>query len=485
MAEETSRPPTLPSTADATPYAPVSWLAVAAMLATIMFAVLLLGAGYGAVKDKRPLLQEWLLVLPIAAIVLSFAARRVIRNAEGTRTGELFGVNLPNAAWWVSLVLLLGYGAYMLAIDVVIRREARGEVERWVNLIAEDKIPQAFDRTLPPGGRRRGVGELQAEFREELLTFRNSDLVRTALRNKGEMTFTPGSIRDWQYKPTGIDCVFTGTVRCPEGTFPVHVMLKAGEGVSGAEGVPGGRQWQIVPGTSFIQWTGSTRTPYGALLGELERQGTVFGQSFVRTFAERPGAQYFTYKGYVEPGGDPAACYRPVDTAPARAAVTGGQGIFVGIPPDQLDKHRAEVRDRLLRLPDGQTPTDHQRNQLQAVWERGTVMAPGTRLRGTAEPPTLIQVTDTAVEVRVPFETPIPGDEASVARGRVVVTATDPGLLDELKRLRTSADPDKPADSPDQFKGRQFPWRVTAIESDLVKVRQRGSGGPGGDGPGG
>src|SRR4051812_180434 len=108
MAEAPSRPPTLPSTADAAPYAPVSWLAVAAMLSTVLFAVFLLVTGYGAYKDKRPLLQEWLLVLPVAAIVLSFAARRVIRNSEGTRTGELFGVDLPNAAWWVSLVLSLG-----------------------------------------------------------------------------------------------------------------------------------------------------------------------------------------------------------------------------------------------------------------------------------------------------------------------------------------------------------------------------------------
>lgn len=481
---ETSRPPTLPSTADATPYAPVSWLAVAAMGVAGLFTVLLLFAGYGAVREKRPLLQEWMLALPVAAIVFSFAARRVIRNSEGTRTGVLFGIDLPATAWWLSLVLMLGYGAYLMAIDFAIRRDARGEVERWVGLIVEDKIPQAFNRTLPPGG-RKPEAQLLAQHREEILVFRQSDLVRVALRNKGATTFEPGGMRDWQYKTSGIDCVFAGTLRCPEGSFPVHVTLKGVEGVPGAEGAGAGRQWQVVPSSGgYFQAAGAAITPYGYYVGELERKAADYAGGFVRVFLEKPGAQYFAYKGYVEPGGDPATVFRVYDTGQPRAAVAGAIGGFFSPPPEQNQKYLKAVRDQLYRTQSGAPATDKQRDDFIKIWERGGILPPGARIRNSADTTGLIQVTDTAVEVRVPIELLIPGDELTAARGRLVLACTDPGVLSELKQLRASADPGKPSTRPDEFRDRVAHWRLVAIESDLVKVKMQGPGDPNAmDGP--
>jgi hypothetical protein len=486
---ESSRPPTLPSTADTTPYAPVSWLAVAAMGVAGLFAIMLLFAGYGAFREKRPLLQPWLLALPAAALVFSFAARRVIRNSEGTRTGELFGVNLPNAAWWLSLVLMLGYGAYLLAIDFAIRRDARTEVERWVGLIIEDKIPQAFNRTLPPGG-RKSEARLLAENREELLIFRQSDLVRIALRNKGAATFEPGGMRDWQYKPSGIECVFTGTLKCPEGSFPVHVSLRGTEGVAAAEGAGAGRQWQIAPSmTGYIQAAGAgvVRTPYGFYVSELERKGTEYAAGFVRVFLdrvyapphERLAAQYFAFRSYTEPDGDPTTGFRVAETAHARSAVAGIVAEPFALPSDQQTKYLEEVRDRLFRLSGGGTPTPKQKEEFMRIWERGGIMPPGMRIRNNSDTISLINVTDSAVEVRVPVELPIPGDDLSAARGKVVAVCTDPAILDELKRVRAASDPNKPSDKPDEFRDRSPRWRILAVESDLNKVKQREQRDPG------
>ena len=86
MAEPAPR--RIPSTADPVPYVPVSWMAVAAMAVASIFVGTLLAFGVAAFLAKKPLIQPELLALPAIGVVLSFAARRVIRNAEGTRTGE-------------------------------------------------------------------------------------------------------------------------------------------------------------------------------------------------------------------------------------------------------------------------------------------------------------------------------------------------------------------------------------------------------------
>src|SRR5262249_18763730 len=186
-------PPALPSTADTAPYVPVSWMAVAAAAVAILFVLVLIGSGYGAYRAKRPLIAPQILVFPAVAIVLSFAARRLIRDSEGTRTGELFGANLPNVAWWIGLVGILGYGTYLFAIDFSIRRDAEAEVTKWVDLIrkkddptAPDPVELAFIRTLEPGRRAAFTritnraelhSKLQAEMRDGLIAFQQTDLI--------------------------------------------------------------------------------------------------------------------------------------------------------------------------------------------------------------------------------------------------------------------------------------------------------------------
>ncbi|MCX8140615.1 MAG: hypothetical protein N3E46_13115, partial [Gemmataceae bacterium] len=90
----TTPTPSLPATTDTSDYVPVSWMAVAAALVAAAFVFTLLFAAYTAFTTRRPLVLPELLVLPAIAIVLSFAARRLIQNSEGTRTGLLYGVDL-------------------------------------------------------------------------------------------------------------------------------------------------------------------------------------------------------------------------------------------------------------------------------------------------------------------------------------------------------------------------------------------------------
>ena len=208
MAEPTPAP-ALSSTADTIPYVPVSWMAVAAIAVASLFVGILLALGLSAFLAKKPLIQPELLAFPAIGVVLSFAARRVIRNAEGTRTGE----NLANNAWWICVIAGLGYAAYLLAIDFAIRRDARSELERWIEHIKtgdEVSFNTAFLRTREPGQRSTirpdDTAQIKGRFRDEYVAFEQCDLVRIAQRNKGASDFTAGVVKEWTTRAGGVDC---------------------------------------------------------------------------------------------------------------------------------------------------------------------------------------------------------------------------------------------------------------------------------------
>jgi hypothetical protein len=497
MADQTPTP-VLPSTADPIPYVPVSWMAVAAATVASLFVAVLLILGVSGFVNKKPLIMPELLVFPVIGVVLSFAARRMIRNSEGTRTGE----NLANTAWWMSLVGGLGYTAYLMAIDYSVRRDAQGEVNRWVeNIIREDPSDESFNlafmRTMDPGRRAsldpRDTAKLRALFPDQYLMFEQCDLVRVARRNRGDgvCKFEPGGLRDWMYRPSGIDCVFTGTLKCPEGSFPVNVPLRGTDPPPGTEAA--GRQWGIfVPSNGFIAAENVTRTRYGWLVRTLERSGGQFGGEFITAASNGPAAVPYVYQVMARPDSDREHWKRLLDSAWARLAVAGGPGFVL---PPYTKEYADNVPENLFKLPGRGTPNNDQKKEFMKVWSTQGLIPPGGRVKGSPDTAPTIGVTETAIEVRVPCELPMVTSDGfpSAARGRVVVVCTDRGVIEELKRLRAEARPEEgTAFMPEEFRTRDFKWRVDRVESDLSPVPMamprpgEGAGPPGGPpGPGG
>jgi hypothetical protein len=391
----------------------------------------------------------------------------------------------------MALILGLCYIAYLFAIDYAIRRDARGEVEKWIgslNTGGEEGTSAAFYRMLPPGA-RQGVGgptdtgTMKLRFRDELMMFRESDLMKVALRNKGEVAFAPAGV-SWAYKPGSIECTVTGSVTCPEGTFPVVVPLKAVEGVKGPEGGDR-RQWMIdrPRGGAFIDQSRVTRTPYGWLVVALEDGGNKFGREFVGHAAGGPVTHAYAYRAFVAEGGDtrgwaevardPQQILQFLFAAPARAAGDAGYAEY-------MDKH-------FYKLPGGAEPQPDQKSRFFNSWNLQSLRPAGDKFKTTEGTPTdkeSVAVTEGAVEVRVPAEIPIPGTTNS-ARARVVVVCTDPALLAEVKRLRAEANPGQGTDRPPAEVvelARKATWRVARVESDMAPVNtaQPGRGGPGG-----
>lgn len=466
---DNSTAPALPSTADPTPYVPVSWMAVAAMLVSGLFAVVLLGLAISAFISKRPLIMMQLLVFPVIGVVLSFAARRMIRNAEGTRTGE----KLANAAWWTSLVAGLGYAAYLFAIDLSIKQDAQGEAQRWTEFVVKGEWDRAFLRTVEPArrpGLRPDPVKLQAEFPDPYLAFSQCDLIQLVQRNRGDCTITLGGMKDKVYKPTGIDCIIGAELKCPEGKFGLNIALRGTEGITGAEG--GTRQWMIVPPRNgFVARDQIALTPYGWAVSDLHYSGAQYGKQVLDTI-EKSGTWVHPLV-YHEQIADTAKL--PFWTAlgqttPARVAVAGG---IANLAPFYTADYTHYIRNEFFRLPGGGKPSNEQQMIFADSWNTYGLVRPGSRLKNSPDTNERVVITDRAVEVHVPCELPFKSTEMSnvAARCRLVVTSSDPALLAELRQLRAAADPNQASVTPpDNFRKRDFRWRVARLETDLQRV---------------
>jgi hypothetical protein len=493
MADATPTP-ALSSTADTMPYVPVSWMAVSAVLAAGAFLVLLLFFGYSAAfKDHKPLIMPSLLILPVVGVVLSFVARRMIRNSEGTRTGE----SLANAAWWISVIGGLGYSAYLFAIEYSIRREAKGELEQWVGyILKEDKEnhDRAFTRVIEAN--RRGnlpAAGLVAQFPEIYIAFGQSDIVRIAKRNPGPdvCKFEADTLKDWMYRPGSIDCVVTGLLKCPEGTFPMEIPLRGNDAKAGMEG--GGRQWSIImPPNGLVVREKSTLTPYGWRIEELEKSGSGFAKELVVRSSSGPNAAQLVYQTMIRETPDIPFLEASRLVTPTGWAMAGGPASAVAFTKNYLastKEYSDYLQNHLFKLPEGRDASPEQKQRFLTIWNTIGLLPTGLRIKGNdkIDSNAFLSVTDTAIEVSVPCEIPFPGTtgEMAAARGRVVVACTEPDVLAEVKRLRAEANPDQgTASPPPDFMKRAFKWRVVRIESDLHEVRMAPQqSGPGGTPP--
>ena len=189
----------------------------------------------------------------------------------------------------------------------------------------------------------------------------------------------------------------------------------------------------------------------------------------------------------VKPDGDVRYWQTALLTTPGRLGVTGG---LAAVVPHTKEFQAFSFPDQFFKLPGGRDPSPEQRAQFKTIWENAGLLPSGGRLRNSTDKQAHLTVTDSAIEVRVPCELPLPGVDANAAaRGRVVVVSTDPALLAELKQLRAEAKPDDGTTMPaEELFRRDFKWRIVRIESDLVRVvmQQRpGEGGPPVPAPGG
>ncbi|CAN5618164.1 hypothetical protein BH11PLA2_BH11PLA2_19220 [soil metagenome] len=481
--------PRLPMTSDTSDYAPYSFLAILSLSVAVLFAVLLIIFGFGALRQGQSVILPELLIIPLIALVLSFAARKQIANSEGTRVGLQF----VNYAWWIAIVGGGSYLVYLFGVYFAIRRDADTAFRTWSDTVVKANpleaknvdLLRAFHGTLPPekqGGMAfTDYAKIQSLAGPGLMAFRQSDIVRVAYRNKGDLKFEIGGLEEWTQKGPRLECRLTVKATCAEGEYGLSVPMARLNEAGKSESV-----WQIVPngsqnneGTSFLR-TGKLNA-YGDRIRDMEVAAAQFVYQYFLGTASLRGfnSRLFDEFGQTTSNGGKVV-ERLQKESEARMAAFGG--LAWGLP-DPADGYDATMK-KYFQPTDKGDPVreDEQRKAFARVWKSGTIGSPGFVLAKSPDQSSILVPVATGWEIRVPVEMTTANSQdrsPSAARGVVVLMCDDKEFLIELDKLKNTPSPLNDA-RPLLAPKIPVPWRLSRIESDM-KMQLPPRQGPGPD----
>jgi hypothetical protein len=212
----------LPTTTTNEPlaYQPVSGWAVAGCIAAGLFALLVVMSAIVGVFQGAPVFfYQWIVVLPIAAVVLCLIGRHQVDNSEGTRTGA----KLARVGLWLAVVSSVTYFSYYYVTRWAVEnqadaflREKTDDAGFFPRLVEGGKdntqLNLAFLLTKPRND-RTGNPESNADMRSIhdrgsvdgapalWLQFRESPFGRVFYKDLAkDAVITPLAVEDWDYK---------------------------------------------------------------------------------------------------------------------------------------------------------------------------------------------------------------------------------------------------------------------------------------------
>jgi hypothetical protein len=312
--------------------------------------------GLVAYSNTSPwMLPGWAVLVPLTAAVLAWLARGRIRDSEGTLGGGAL------ASWGLGLSLFFGltYVAYYAGAYVAVRQQAESFSREWIELLAQDRLPEAFARTMP--ARDRPTKPTRAEMEMRAMggaagpgavqlgpsgygQFCQIDFVRALRLGGPSVQIRPLGIAEWTYKSGTPEVKARYRIDTDVASFELLVTSLGSEAKAG-EG--GGRQWQIVVGsTGRPSNTDLTMTPKGQAMMQAFNNAGLLAQSWVSRVSRHDWDQ--AYLDTLPPKErDEAHRLREKWCDPAVGAA-GGLGALGGYP-----KARAYLAGR-ARLFDGE-----------------------------------------------------------------------------------------------------------------------------------
>jgi hypothetical protein len=316
----------------ATPYRPLSALAVAGFGLAVLFAVVIAGMGVMALRTGKPLLIGWMLVVAIAAAGLSLAGQIQVRRSEGTRAG----LQLARWGWWLSLVFGLGYGAYLAATELAVRQQAREFSENWFDKLASGDKAQAFLWTLSPSQRQGdNPRDLRRIYTRYLLDskhekgfwprFLEQPIVRMIEQGGADARLEYLGVEGWHYEAGGYLVEQNFRLKTPEGVYDFRLPVWGGESPNPKPDYEG-RQWYVYLREPLA---GQTRelTPLGTSVQALRLSAGRFVETWGRLLREGRIEEAFLMT--LDPAAQRAASTQHI--ADLAAAVAGGASPFAGM----------------------------------------------------------------------------------------------------------------------------------------------------------
>jgi hypothetical protein len=266
-------------------YRPVSGLALAGLVVSALFAILIAASlAVGVAKGTPIFFPTAIVLVAVVGFGLSYAGHRQILTSEGTRVG----VGIARLGMALAVVSGLGYLAFTISIGLAVAAQAddflTGEVTPDSGFLKQieqaDKDPlavkKAYFLTLPPSSRSRKMPKDDADFDKKfnapvtpdgqgLFTiFRNSMLVR--MLSRGGKIVSLG-MRDWEHDKQSFKVGRHYRLETPEGTLLVTLQAESAEGE--VEGQL--RRWFVNFNRSGVDSV--TLTPLGQRVQELREKG--------------------------------------------------------------------------------------------------------------------------------------------------------------------------------------------------------------------
>jgi hypothetical protein len=243
---------TLAPTATET-YRPLSLLALAGFGIAVVYAlVVLIGAAVALFSHIPWLMPVWTFLLPLAALVLCWAARSQIRDSEGTLSGLAF------TTWGLRLAILVGltYAAYYGATFFAVRGQAVDWADSFFEQLKQGHEDQAFVFGLGIPGKEVDNAELRntLELRYntpsaapgsvgELTRFRQAQYVRFIEMAGDKANIALKGVSEWGYTKEGYRVVLKYHIATAMVDFDLNLETF---GRDSKPGEPKGRQWQVV-----------------------------------------------------------------------------------------------------------------------------------------------------------------------------------------------------------------------------------------------
>lgn len=272
----------LPSTPTPTPkepivYRPISGLALAGLLLSGLYGVMVLLSTLVALFQGVPFfLPGWAIGIAVVGAVVSGLALYRIRNSEGTLAGSAL------ARWglWLSLLLGATYMVYTWVTGLALVKQAND----FLTIKAEDDTGffprllnsrknstdfyQAFLLTLPAtsrgGSKADNEERMLAQFDQyssqgepgQISRFRTHPLVLALSRDPDNMKIQTLGVQDWKYEQNSYHVQRNYRFTNPEMTIDTVVPVQSSEGLGEGEQ----RKWFVpltkIPDLNNIRFTG-------------------------------------------------------------------------------------------------------------------------------------------------------------------------------------------------------------------------------------
>jgi hypothetical protein len=270
-------PMPLPNRHETIAYQPVSGWAVAGLVTSGLFAILVFASTMVALYQGAPVFFPlWLISLAVAGIVFSFVGVNHVQNSEGTRTGA----KLARTGIWLGVVSSLCYFSYYFATryaqetqaDTFLRVE--GVDAGFFPLLRESGVKpaslnRAFLLTRPITARSGNPDNPKSMAlsndtpgkeggKGELSNFKESVMARTLYKDLGkDAEILPLAVQDWKYEKKSYQITRNYLIKTKEVDVEMQLVVASTESEASGQG----RKWFVNLRESGV--VKQSLTPYG------------------------------------------------------------------------------------------------------------------------------------------------------------------------------------------------------------------------------